>query len=223
MKISKIKKNFDRFSLYIEELDIAENGIYGIIGSNGCGKSTTMKIMAGLMKPDSGHVDYKNLSQQDITMVFRKPFLMRDTVIQNLIYPLTLRKIKPNTDVVNYYLEIAGLQELRNQYAPGLSGGEQQKLALIRAMIFSPKMIFIDEAFSNLDLESVSFFESLILARQQSEPIMYVICSHQPSHIKRLCDHVFFMDKGRIEAEGSATEMLANHKNMLPLSYPVVF
>jgi len=209
MKISNIKKNFDRFSLDIKKLDVPQHKIYGIIGSNGCGKTTLMKIIGGLMQPDRGHIDYMGLLPRDITMIFRKPYLLHDTVIKNLLYPLNLRKIKPDTEKVEYYLELADLQDLRQQYAPGLSGGQQQKLALIRAMIFSPKLIIIDEGFSNLDIESCSLFEQFILKRQHQEPATFIICAHQLSHIQRLCDHVFFMHNGHIEAEGSADEILS--------------
>ena len=208
MKISNIKKKFDRFSLHIDQLETQEGKIHGIIGPNGCGKTTAMKIMAGLLNPDSGKVDYENLSPRDITMVFRKPYLLHDTVMRNLIYPLKIRNIKPNNEQVEHYLEIAGLQDYRNQYAPGLSSGEQQKLSLVRAMIFSPKLIFIDEAFSNMDIESLAFFENYILNMQKIKPTTWVIISHQLSSIKRLCDYVYFMYGGKIEAHGKPKEIL---------------
>ena len=208
MKISNIKKKFDRFSLHIDQLETQEGKIHGIIGPNGCGKTTAMKIMAGLLNPDSGKVDYENLSPRDVTMVFRKPYLLHDTVMRNLIYPLKIRNIKPNNEQVEHYLEIAGLQDYRNQYAPGLSSGEQQKLSLVRAMIFSPKLIFIDEAFSNMDIESLAFFENYILNMQKIKPTTWVIISHQLSSIKRLCDYVYFMHGGKIEAHGKPKEIL---------------
>jgi len=216
MKISNLRKSFERFSLHVEKLDTFEGKIHGIMGANGCGKTTAMKIMAGLIEPDSGHIDYENLSPRDITMVFRKPYLIHDTVARNLIYPLTIRKIKPDNDLVEHYLKIAGLHNQRDQYAPGLSGGEQQKLSLIRALIFSPKLIFIDEGFSNMDIESVAFFEDYILNMQkapQKNPATWVIISHQLSNIKRLCDYIYFMHDGKIEAHGEPDKILQNPEN----------
>ena len=202
MKITNLKKKIGDFSLNIECMDIPMGKIYGIIGSNGCGKTTLMKMMAGVLAPDSGHIDYGHLTARDITMVFRKPYLLHDTVIRNLLYPLTLRKIKPDMAQVEYFLEIAGLQNCREQYAPGLSGGQQQKLALVRAMIFSPQLILIDEAFSNLDMESTDVFERLILERQRLESTTVLICSHQLAQIQRMCKHVFSMKNGSVEAHG---------------------
>jgi len=213
MKISDLKKSYDRFSLHIEKLDVPVGSVCGIIGPNGCGKTTAMKLMTGILKPDSGHIDHEGLSPRDITMVFRKPYLMCDTVVRNLIYPLSVRKIKPDNELIDRYLEMAGLKDLRDEYAPGLSGGEQQKLAMIRALIFSPKLVLVDEAFSNMDIEGVAFFEEHILNIQKTTPITWVIVSHQLSCIKRLCNHVHFMHEGQVKASGAIDEILTSPQN----------
>jgi len=208
MKISNMKKKFENFSIDVENLEIPHGKVSGIIGPNGCGKTTVMKIMAGLIRPDSGIIDYENLTPHNITMAFRKPYLLHDTVLKNLTYPLKIRKIKPDHDQVEHYLQLAGLQNSRNQYALALSGGEQQKLSLIRALIFSPKLVFIDEAFSNMDIESVARFEDYILEMQKSKPITWVIVSHQLSNIKRLCENIYFMHNGKIKISGHPEEIL---------------
>ena len=213
MKISDVKKTYEKFSLYIESLDIPEGKIYGIIGPNGCGKTTAMKLMAGVIRPDSGSIDYEGLTPRDITMALRKPYLLHDSVLRNLIYPLKIRGIKPDPDVVDHFLEITGLKNYRDEYALGLSGGEQQKLALARALIFSPKMIFIDEAFSNMDIESVAFFENYILDIQKTKPMTWVIISHQLSNIRHLCEFIFFMHKGEIKASGTTDSILSSPDN----------
>ena len=219
MKISNLKKSFDKFSLHIESLEMPEGKIYGIIGPNGCGKSTAMKLMAGVMQADSGSIDYEGLIPRDVTMVLRKPYLLHDTVVRNLIYPLKLRKIKPDAGLIDHYLEITGLMNYRNDYALALSGGEQQKLALARALIFSPKMIFIDEAFSNMDIESVAFFENYIPEKQKEKPMTWVIISHQLANIKRLCEYTFFMYKGEIHISGKTDELLSSPENEMLKQY----
>jgi len=213
MRISNVKKSFEKFSVHIEDLEIPEGKIYGIIGPNGCGKTTAMKLLAGVALPDSGFIDYEGLTPRDITMVMRKPYLLHDTVTRNLVYPLKIRNIKPDTELIEHYLDITGLKEYRDEYALTLSGGEQQKLSLARALIFSPKLIFIDEAFSNMDIESVAFFENYILEMQKTEPKTWVIISHQLSNIKRLCEHVFFMNNGEIKAAGATDELLESPDN----------
>ena len=213
MKICNVKKNFEKFSLHIESLDIPEGKMYGIIGSNGCGKTTAMKIMSGVLPYDSGYIDYEGLTPRDITMIFRKPYLLHDTVYHNLVYPLKLRRIEPDKEQIEHLLDITGLQNYRNDYALNLSGGEQQKLSLIRALIFSPKLIFIDEGFSNMDIESVAFFENYILDIQKEKPATWVIISHQLSNIKRLCEHVFFMHDGEIKTSGSTDSIFSSPEN----------
>ena len=197
----------------VDELTFAPGVAYGLIGPNGCGKTTLLKLIAGLLTPDGGIIDREGLTGRDITMAPRKPYFLHDTVYRNLTYPLSLRGIKPDKVMLDYYLELADLSDKQKQYAPSLSSGEQQKLSLIRAMIFSPKFILIDEALSNLDMESSMLFEREILERQARAPVTYVICSHQLSHIQRLCGYVYFMWGGRIEAGGPAHDVLLRSDN----------
>ncbi|MDR2589398.1 MAG: ABC transporter ATP-binding protein [Oscillospiraceae bacterium] len=225
MKISNIKKEYDKFALNIKSLEITnsvqntivgatsccpnneQHNIYGIIGANGCGKTTLMKIMAGIIKPDRGTIDNEGLTSRDITMIFRKPYLLHDTVLKNLLYPLKIRNIKPDNNEIEMLLNMAGLENLTNKYALTLSGGEQQKLAMIRAFIFKPKLAFIDEGFSNMDIESVALFEQYI---QKTKDTTWVLISHQISAIKRICTNIFFMSKGEIKAKGETIELLNN-------------
>lgn len=213
MKISNLKKDFGGFSLNITSMDIIPGEIHGLIGSNGCGKTTLMKLIAGIFEPDGGEIDYSGLDRRDITMVPRKPYVLRDSVYNNLIYPLKIRKIKPDTELVGHYLKLAGLHDMRKRYAPALSSGEQQKLALIRALIFSPKLLLIDEAFSGIDIDGAEALERFILDRQRETAATWLVTSHQLSHIQRLCGHIFFMREGALEAEGPAEDMLLMPQN----------
>ena len=210
MRISEVTKQYGSFVLDWQRTDCFEPGIYGIIGPNGCGKTTLMKLMAGLSKPDSGKIDFGNLAPRDITMLFRKPYLMQDTVYHNLVYPLKIRNIKPDKHKVDFYLQMAGLEDAKKKYAPSLSGGQQQKLAFVRAMIFSPKLILIDEAFTNMDIESTILFQEYILETQRKTPAIWIVISHQLSAIRQLCDYVYFMYDGKPEAWGSLEEILQN-------------
>jgi len=208
MKITDLEKRFNGFAIHINSLNLNVGQLHGLIGPNGSGKTTVMKLMAGLMEADSGNIEYEGLVPRDITMVPRKPYFLHDSVYRNLVYPLALRKIKPDPEKVDFCLEMSGLQNRRKQYAPSLSTGEQQKLSIMRALIFSPKLILIDEAFSNLDIESVSMLERYIISRQQTDPATWVVISHQLSHIQRLCNYVMFMDNGELKAEGPTEDML---------------
>jgi ABC-type multidrug transport system ATPase subunit len=214
MRISNLKKSYGNFELNWQQSDCFENKVYGIIWANGCGKTTLLKMIAGLIEPDYGEIDRGSLTSRDITMVFKKPYILHDTVYKNLVYPLTLRKITPDENQVDFYLQLAGLEKMRNQYAPSLSSGEQQKLSFIQAMMFSPKVILMDEVFSNMDIESVALFEEHLLQSQNNSPVTWIIVSHQLSNVRRLCDYVYFMHKGEVKAEGTVAEVLADTQNL---------
>lgn len=213
MKISELRKDFDGFSLNISEMQLERGKIHGLIGANGSGKTTLMKLIAGVLEPDSGLIDYSGLTPRDITMVARKSYLLHDTVYNNLVYPLKLRKRKPDNELVGYYLELAGLDNYGKKYAPTLSSGEQQKLALIRALIFSPKLVLLDEAFASMDLDGAAKMEALILENQSREPVTWLIISHQLSCIQRLCSHVFFIHSGKLETKGQTCDILERPQN----------
>jgi ABC-type multidrug transport system ATPase subunit len=207
LNIVNLEKTIGAFSLTIERLQIHAPGIYGVIGPNGCGKTTTAKLISGILSPDRGNID---ISLCGVTMVSQKPYMMDDTVYNNLIYPLRLRGITPNRESCDESLGKIGLLERRNQRARGLSAGERQKLALLRAMIFNPGLIILDEAMTDLDIDSLDMFEGMVMDRQKQNPIVWIIISHQLAHIRRLCGYLFFMAGGRLEAEGPADELLAS-------------
>ena len=207
LRVSSLKKTLGEFSLHIDDMRVPEPGVYGLVGPNGCGKSTLAKLIAGILKPDAGEIDTP-LSARDITMVTQKPYIMDDTVFNNLAYPLRLRGVKHHRRICDEWLEEIGFAGRGNQHARGLSGGEKQKLALSRAMIFDPKLIVLDEAMTDLDLDGLDLFIGKILERQRRRPAAWIVISHQLSQIRRLCDRVFFMADGRLEAQGPTEGLL---------------
>ena len=211
--VSGLVKNLGDFSLNIAELVIPGPGTYALIGPNGSGKSTLAKIMAGLMNADNGTVDTGGLSSRDITLLSRKPYLLDDSVYNNLVYPLKLRNITPDTHLINEYLDKMGLSDRRKQKARLLSSGEQQKLAFLRALIFRPRFIIADEAMTAMDMDSLDLFENLLLEEQKKDPIIWIIISHQMPHIRRLTDYLFFMYNGELETEGKVEELMTSPDN----------
>jgi len=209
MILSGLEKKLGDFFLSVDELDISKKGIYGIIGPNGSGKSTLAKLMSGLLEPDSGTVDTCGLGKCDITFLPRKPYMMDDTVYNNLVYPLRLRKAKPDPDIIKEYLEKMCFSGRERQKARSLSSGEQQKLSLLRALIFKPRLIIADEAMTALDIDSLDLFENLILGEQKKDPVIWIIISHQMTHVSRLADYIFFMYQGKVEDRGSMEEILS--------------
>ena len=212
--VSSLAKRSGTFSLLIDKLRIESPGIYGFIGPNGSGKSTTAKLLCGILQGDSGKIDI-SLEPRDLTMITQKPYIMDDTVYNNLAYPLRLRGVQSYKALCDEYLEKAHLLERKNQQARGLSGGERQKLSLLRAMIFNPRLIILDEAMTDLDLDSLDLFEGMILERQKQDPIIWIVISHQLAQVRRLCDYIFFLASGRLEAEGPTEELLHSPNQMV--------
>ena len=208
MKIFNLRKQMGDFCLQIDRMELAPGVVHGLVGPNGCGKSTLSKLIMGILTPDGGRIDYEGLTPRDLTMTSQKPYLLHDTVYQNLIYPLKVRGIRPDEAEADAWLARCGLEGKKNQYARSLSSGEQQKLSFIRALIFHPSFIIVDETMSNLDPDSTELFEEMILEQQRIRPVTWLIISHQLIHIRRLCGCVHFMEKGRQIAQGTPEEIL---------------
>lgn len=213
MKITDLKKKIGSFEIDISNWQAQDGKIHGIIGTNGSGKSTFSKLITGVLEKDSGNIDLGGLTQRDITMASQKPYLMHTDVYENVIYPLKIRKMQIDEDYVDYLLEKVGLSDKKKQYALSLSSGEQQKLSFIRAVIFKPEIIVLDETLSNLDPDSVNMFEDMILEIQKEKPITWITISHQLLHIEKICDYVHFMENGKILQSGTVEDMLFRPQN----------
>lgn len=197
MKITDLHKKIGQFELNVESLSVEPGKIHGIVGPNGCGKTVFLKLVMGILNPDRGYIDYEGILPQEITMMTQRPYLMRTSVYKNLIYPLKIRGIRPDEEKMDELLDRAGLLEQKKQYARSLSSGEKQKLSFLRAMVFEPKVIIMDETLSNLDAESEELFKELISMRQKKDPATWLIVNHQWDHVNRLFEAVHYMEKGR--------------------------
>lgn len=213
MRIINLEKKVGDFQMKIPDLDIERGKIHGFIGGNGSGKTTAAKLIMGVLQADSGKVDYEGLDLKQITMTSQRPYLMHATVYENLIYPLKIRRRKPDNEWIDYLLREFGMLEKKKQYARSLSSGEQQKLSMLRAMIFEPEVLIIDETLSNMDPESVEKFENLILENQKEHPVTWIMISHRLSHIYKMCDRLHFFSGGQVVASGSKNEVLFDNQD----------
>ncbi|MBQ4649212.1 MAG: ATP-binding cassette domain-containing protein [Firmicutes bacterium] len=201
MKIINLEKNMGSFQLKIDHLDIEPGKVHGLVGHNGCGKTILLKTIIGILTPDSGTIDMEGLEKSKMTMMMQRPYLLHDSVYENVIYPLKIRKIPVDEAKVDAMLEKVGLLAQKNQYARSLSSGERQKLSFLRAVIFGPEFVIMDETLSNMDPESERTIISLIKEIQQTRPITWLIVNHQLEQKKDLCDVIHYMEKGRIVNE----------------------
>ena len=198
MRITELRKKVGKTDLYIEDLKIESGLIHGLVGPNGCGKTTLLKLIMGIMEADSGSIDYEGLKPSDITMMSQRPYLMHANVCDNIVYPLKIRGLKIDQNEIDGLMERTGILQIKDQYAGSLSSGERQKLSFLRAMVFRPKMILMDETLSNLDQDSEKLFKEMIIERHKEDGSTWLIVSHQWDGMNELFDSVHHMEKGRI-------------------------
>lgn len=198
MKIINLEKQMGSFRLEIDHLDIESGKIHGLAGHNGCGKTILLKTIMGILEPDSGTVDLEGLDRRDMTMMMQRPYLLHGSVYENLVYPLKLRNMKVDEAEADRLLERAGLLAQKNQYARSLSSGERQKLSFLRAVIFRPEFIIMDETLSNMDPDSERIITDMIKEIQETDPVTWLIVTHQAQCRDDLCDVIHYMEKGRI-------------------------
>lgn len=227
IKVNSLSKIYgNRKVLDIDALEIKRGTLCGILGPNGAGKSTLVKILSGLEVQTNGDIYYEDYEKnyipyKNITMVFQKPYLLRTSVYNNVAYPMKIRnydkdKIEKRSKEL---LEELGLEELRDQKAWKLSGGETQKVALARALSFNPEVLLLDEPTSNIDTLSVATIEKIIKKINKKDKTTVIIITHNIQQAKRICSDIIFMNKGKIIEKGKVDEVLNNPANQLTKAF----
>jgi len=181
---------------------LAAQGLTIVMGPNGAGKSTLLKTLHGMERLITGQITWSqpNAAAQDRqAFVFQNPTLMRRTVLDNVAYPLTLKgmsKAKAR-DIAAGWLDKVHLTKALNQRASDLSGGERQKMALVRALIREPELLFLDEPCANLDGRATRELEEMLQATN-SAGTRIVMATHDLGQAKRLATDVLFLHQGQL-------------------------
>lgn len=196
-------------------LDVPSGSFYGIIGDNGAGKSTLFRIISGLEKPDRGNILYEGSSwnrkvAKEITYMNQVPLMMKASVYENIAYPLIIRQTekKQIKKKVDELLEALDLFDLVHQSAKLLSGGEAQKVAFARAMIFEPSLLLMDEPTAHIDRKTIQLIEQLIRHRQEANHMTTLMITHNRDHQHNFFDEVFILSKGKLEQVQQAKKEL---------------
>ena len=195
MIITDLSKTEGDFTLQIDRMELLPGKIHGLVGHNGSGKTILLKCIMGILTPDRGTIDYEGLTPQDITLMSQRPYLLHASVYDNLVYPLKVRGQRPDEKEMDRLLERVGLLAQKKQYARSLSSGERQKLSFLRAIVFGPKFVMMDETLSNMDPDSEAVILDLIRQTQAERPITWLIVNHQLEQKKELCDVLHRMQK----------------------------
>ncbi|MBL4646552.1 MAG: ABC transporter ATP-binding protein [Hyphomicrobiales bacterium] len=191
-------------------LTLRSGGITALMGSNGAGKTLTLRLIARLLQPSSGIVRNCSIEERDIAFVFQRPVLLRRTVAANLLHALKLCKVPRHNrrERIQLLLDISRLSEMANSPARMLSGGEQQRLAMVRAIAGNPKLLLLDEPTASLDPHATSMLENLMTTIANSGTKL-VLVTHDAGQARRLSSDVVFMHEGRI-AEHTPTHQFLN-------------
>jgi tungstate transport system ATP-binding protein len=195
------------------DLELAEEGATILLGPNGSGKTTLLKVLHGVERLSGGARHWpvpEEKARPQQAYVFQSPTILRRTVAQNLAYPLQLLR-RPRGEIaaeVATWAERIGLTPALDRYAPNLSGGEKQKLALARALIRQPKVLFLDEPSANLDGRATREIEAL-LGEVLRAGTRIVMATHDLGQARRLAGDVLFLLGGKVHERGSAEAFFA--------------
>lgn len=194
---------------------IDKPGVTAIMGPNGAGKSLTLRLLHGLLEPTNGHIKWGNCHRseqvfQQQAMVFQKPILLRRTVLENLTYTFKIKGTKDKNkqqELINQALNRAKLTTQAKSPARQLSGGEQQRLVMARALMHHPAILFLDEPTSSLDPNATQAVESLIKTAANEETKI-IIVTHDIGQARRISDEIIFLNKGKLIEQAPTTKLI---------------
>ena len=219
LKISNLNKSFpgmDRPAVNNVSLDIKTGGLIAFLGPSGCGKTTILKMITGLLPPDSGDIILDNASllpiateNRGVVMVFQDYLLFPYmNVNENVGFALKMKGVDKEKidEKVKDMLELVKLPDIGNRKPKQLSGGQQQRVALARALISKPKLLLLDEPLSNLDAHLRDEMRELIVTIQQKLNVTTVFVTHDQEEAVLLADKIALIFDGELQSYASPKE-----------------
>ena len=214
IRVENLTKEFDgRKVLNNISFTVEEGEVLSIVGFSGSGKSTILKILCGLLKPDTGIID---IGDGDVAMVFQYSALFDSlNVFDNISFALQERKEfrKKYTktelqEIVKRSLNTVGLSNIEDKFPHELSGGMQKRVSLARAIVTKPKFILYDEPTAGLDPVASTVIEDYILRLREETKATSIVVTHQMSTITRCSDKVIMLYDGNIVFRGTPQDLL---------------
>ncbi len=199
---------------------INKNEIVGLLGPNGCGKTTTIAMMLGLLKPSNGKVfiDGEDIEKKRISLLHKMNFISpyielpkKLTVRENLIVYGKLYGVKEIYKRINYLSDKLRLREILNNKTGELSSGQKNRVSLAKALINDPKILFLDEPTASLDPETGDFVRSFIEKISKEKNMSILLASHNMDEVKRLCKQVLMMKDGSLIDQGTPEDLIIRH------------
>jgi ABC-type multidrug transport system ATPase subunit len=197
ISVRDLRKTYDSFLLSVPKAAFPSGSITALIGPNGKGKTTFLRILAGLDDNFTGTITYdgKPLNRRirrSMTMTFQTPMLLNRSVYANVEYPLKIRGAARGArkERVDELLEKLSINHLSKKNAVKLSGGESQKAALARGLSLEPRILLLDEPFSAIDQQSIDDMMDCIADYNAASGATVILVTHDSAQIERLSSHV---------------------------------
>lgn len=222
LELKEIKKSFTEGEAVLDNISlvISKGEFITLLGSSGCGKTTTLRIIAGLEQPDAGSVwlDGREVTglepnQRDVNTVFQNYALFPHmNVAENIGYGLKLKKVPKNEikKKVSQMLELVQLEGYEKRKPSELSGGQKQRVAIARALVNNPKVLLLDEPLGALDLQLRRAMQIELKHLQKKLGITFIYITHDQEEAINMSDRIAVMEDGRIEQIGTPDEIY-NH------------
>ena len=221
IEVKNIKKNYGKKEAVKGiSFNVQENEILGLLGPNGSGKTTTIGMLLGLLKPTSGQILINNLKLENhrieiLEMInFISPYIelpKKLTVKQNLNVYAKLYKVQNIEERIEYLSEKLRIEELLDSITGELSSGQKNRVSLAKALINNPTVLLLDEPTASLDPETGDFVRTFLENYQKEKKTSILLASHNMAEVERLCSFTIMMNKGSIIDQGKPEELIKKH------------
>ena len=221
VSVNNLSKNFSSFEAVKKiSFSINESEIIGLLGPNGCGKTTTIGMMLGLLKPTSGEVIINglNVEKNRINLLKKMNFISpyielpkKLTVKENLMVYGKLYSVHDINNRIDYLSETLRLGEFINKKTGELSSGQKNRVSLAKAVVNDPDILLLDEPTASLDPETGDFVRTFIEKISSEKKMSILLASHNMDEVKRLCKSILMMKDGKIIDRGTPSEIINKH------------
>ena len=202
-------------------LEIEKNNTLGLLGPNGCGKTTSIGMMLGLITPTSGEIfidSVKLNSENRITLLslmnFASPYVelpKKLTVRQNLEVYARLYGVSNKVERIEELVEDLNLSKFLDKNTGELSSGQKNRVSLAKSLINKPKLLFLDEPTASLDPDVGDFVREYLEKYKNKNELTMLLASHNMKEVERLCSKIIMMKQGKIVDEGTCEELINKH------------
>ena len=223
IKIKNLYKNYKRFEAVKNlNFEIKKGSITGLLGPNGCGKTTTIGMILGLIRPTKGEVLINNkdieIEKNRISVLEKMNFISpyvelpkKLSVKENLIVYGKMYEVKNLQNRINTLCNDLNLKEFLNKKTGELSSGQKNRVSLAKSLINNPEILLLDEPTASLDPDTGDYVRSYIENYAKKNNTTILLASHNMSEVERLCEKIMMMKQGKIIDEGTCEELIFKH------------